>query len=140
MLIISPTLHEEVIRHCRTHYPKEACGLLAGEGDTLATGGELRAVAVYPMTNVEDSAIGYAMDPQEQLRAAKEMRQKNQHLIGIYHSHTASAAYPSSVDVSFAVSPDIAYVLVSLKDPAHPDFKSYRIDGGTLTSEDVRVI
>ncbi len=94
-------------------------------------------VAVYPMTNVEDSAIGYAMDPKEQLALERTMRDRSQRLLGIYHSHTATEAYPSSVDVSLAISPDLSYVLVSLKDRNTPDFKSYRIDGMTIVPEAV---
>ena len=131
MLTIQAALHEEVIAHCRSRYPKEACGILAGQDGVVAQ--------VYPMTNVEDSPIGYAMDPKEQLQIEKQMRQRQQRMAGIYHSHTASEAYPSSVDVRLAISPDVSYVLVSLKDPNQPDFKSYRIDGTTITTEPCRI-
>ena len=133
MLRIPAALRDEVIRHCLLAYPKEACGILAGSQDGPAGA----VVQVYPMTNVEDSPIGYSMDPKEQLRVERQMRQAGQRLLGIYHSHTASAAYPSPVDVSLAISPDISYVLVSLKDRARPDFNSYRIDGQTITPEPV---
>jgi proteasome lid subunit RPN8/RPN11 len=91
------------------------------------------------MTNVENSPIGYSMDPREQLRVEKRMRSLSQQLIGIYHSHTASAAYPSSVDVRLAISPDVSYVLVSLQDRERPELKSYRINGTVITPEDVAV-
>jgi len=94
-------------------------------------------VAVYPMTNVEDSAVGYAMDPKEQLALERTMRDRGQRLVGIYHSHTATEAYPSSVDVSLAISPEVSYALVSLKDRQQPVLKSYRIDGARITAEDV---
>ncbi len=131
MLTISQTLQEEVITHCRGRYPKEACGLLAAE---RADG---PIVQVYPMRNVEDSPIGYSLDPKEQLHVEKQMRQAGQRMAGIFHSHTASAASPSSVDVGLALSPDLSYVVVSLKDQARPAFKSYRIDGTQITEEAV---
>ena len=133
MLAISQALQGEVVAHCRTRYPKEACGLLAA----AAADGPI--VQVYPMRNVEDSPIGYSMDPKEQLQVEKQMRQRGQRMAGIFHSHTASAAYPSSVDVSLALSPELSYVLVSLKDQARPVFKSYRIDGAHIEEEPVRV-
>ena len=136
MLTIPKTLWDVIIAHCQSRYPKEACGLLAG-GKGQGTGGEGAVVAVYPMTNVEDSPIGYAMDPNEQLLIEKQMRQRGQRLLGIYHSHTASAAYPSSVDVGLAISPEVSYVLVSLQDRLHPSLKSYRIDGTIVTPEEV---
>lgn len=134
-LRMSKALYDEVVAHCQSRYPKEACGLLAGAKDA----DEPVVVQVYPMANVEDSPIGYAMDPKEQLQIEKHMRQRGQRLIGIYHSHTATEAYPSSVDVSLALSSEIAYVLVSLKDRQQPVLRSYRIDGAAVTAEDVRM-
>lgn len=125
-------LYEQVIVHCKSRYPKEACGYLAADAAGAVT-------CVYPMTNVEDSPIGYAMNPKEQLQAEKQMRSRGQRLAAIYHSHTASAAYPSSVDVRLAISPDVSYVLVSLQDRARPAFKSYRIDGQRITEEAVQI-
>ena len=132
MLRMPKSLYDEVITHCQREYPKEACGVLAGNGGVVTH--------AYPMRNVEDSPIGYSMDPKEQLVIEKAMRTKGQRMIGIYHSHTASAAYPSSVDVSLAISPDVSYVLISLKDQACPDVKSYRIDGTTITPEGVELV
>ena len=129
MLRISRVLYDEVIAHCRRHYPKEACGVLAGQEGVVAQ--------VYPMTNVEDSPIGYAMDPKEQLRVEKQMRVQGHLMVGIYHSHTTSEASPSSVDVSLAISPDISYVLVSLTDQARPVVRSFRIDGPRVSEEEI---
>ena len=135
-LTFSKALYDNMVDHCRSKYPKEACGILAGSaGRSVPTGQERLVLQLYPMTNVEDSPIGYSMDPKEQLTIEKQMRQRNQGMLGIYHSHTASDAYPSSVDVRLAVSPDISYVLVSLKDQDRPMVKSYRIDGGKVTPE-----
>ena len=89
------------------------------------------------MTNVEDSPIGYAMDPKEQLRVEKHMRQSGLQMLGIYHSHTATEAYPSSVDISLAISPDISYMLVSLREPEHPVLRTYRIRDGEVFKEDL---
>ena len=131
MVFLSKMLYEEMVAHCKREYPKEACGVLAGKGGVVEQ--------VYPMTNVEDSPIGYAMDPKEQLRVEKLMRSRNQQMLGIYHSHTASEAYPSSVDVSLAISPEVSYVLVSLKNREQPTCKSYRIQESTITREDLQV-
>ena len=86
MLTIPHTARDEVVAHCQRQYPKEACGLLAGANGI--------ATQVYPMRNVEDSPIGYAMDPNEQLRVERAMRSEGLRMAGIYHSHTATEAYP----------------------------------------------
>ena len=136
MLKLPQALYDEVIAHCHREYPKEACGILAGQDGEVVSGGEARrAVEVYPMTNVEGSPIGYSMDPREQLALDKRMRARRQRLFGIYHSHTASDAYPSPVDVNLAISPDISYVVVSLKDRARPVVRSYTIDGAAIVEE-----
>ena len=138
MVRLSRALREEIVAHCRSKFPKEACGILAGSSATSVPANQLGLVVHwYPMTNVEDSPIGYSLDPKEQLQVEKQMRQRGQRMVGIFHSHTSSDAYPSSVDVSLAISPDVSYVLVSLKDQAQPDVKSYRIEGTTITPEKV---
>jgi len=118
-----------MIAHCQREYPKEACGLLAAE----VVGGPV--AQVYPMRNVENSPIGYSLDPKEQLQIEKQMRNHGQRMVGIYHSHTASDAYPSSVDVSLAISPEVSYVLVSLRNRQQPVVKSYRITGTRVEEE-----
>ena len=135
MLRFSVTQFEAIVTHCQSRYPKEACGVLAGNGQPpVGAAGDV--VAVYPMTNVEDSPIGYALDPKEQLHVEKQMRAQKQKLLGIYHSHTASEAYPSPVDVRLAISPEISYVLVSLKNREKPVLKSYRIESEQIIPED----
>ncbi|MBI3324305.1 MAG: M67 family metallopeptidase [Candidatus Omnitrophica bacterium] len=132
MLRIPQALYDETVSHCRSEYPKEACGMLAGRGGSVE--------AVYRMRNVDESPISYAMDPKEQLQVMKRMRQANQEMLAIYHSHTASDAYPSPVDVRLAVYPDVAYVLVSLKRPDQPAVHSYRIIDGQISQDDLQVL
>ncbi len=129
MLRISKKLCHEIIEHCQRDYPKEACGMLGGR--------EGRVEQVYPMTNVDQSPISYQMYPKEQLQVMNRMRQATQQMLAIYHSHTASPAYPSPVDVTLAAYPDVAYVLVSLQDRAHPQLHSYRILDGKISKDDL---
>ena len=131
MLRLPKPLYEEVIAHCQREYPKEACGILAGNDHVVND--------LYPMTNVDQSPISYQMDPKEQLRIMKQMRVRTQEMLAIYHSHTASAAYPSPVDVTLAVYPDVSYVLVSLRDQAKPEVCSYRIQESVISREDLQV-
>lgn len=131
MLKISQALYNQVIAHCLSKYPKEACGILAG--------GEGVVAHMYPMRNVEDSPVGYSMDPKEQLAVEKQMRSKGQRMIGVFHSHTATEAYPSPVDVRLAISPEVSYVLVSLKNQTSPVLRSFHIDGSVIAEEPVVV-
>ena len=123
-------IYEEILAHCQREYPKEACGILAGRGQNVAK--------AFTMTNVDRSAISYQMDPKEQLRVMKQMRQDGQEMLAIYHSHTATAASPSPVDVKLAVYPDVSYVLVSLADRQRPQMRSFRIAEGAITPEELQ--
>ncbi|MGH3634073.1 MAG: Mov34/MPN/PAD-1 family protein, partial [Mycobacterium sp.] len=58
----------------------------------------------------------------------------------IYHSHTATEAYPSRTDVSLAAEPDAHYVLVSTRDPDQHELRSYRIVDGVVTEEPVTIV
>ena len=131
-------LYDQMVQHCLRDPKKEACGILAGSAAKVVPQDELwRVMQVYEMQNVENSPIGYSMDPKEQLAVERDMRTKHQKMLGIYHSYTARDAIPSPVDITLAISPDVSYVLVSLKDLNHPRVESYRIDGGRVDKEDV---
>jgi len=136
-LAIRREAQDEVVAHCLSVYPKEACGLLAGIRGVGPTEPQRVIAQVYRMKNIEDSPIGYSMDPREQLQIEKVMRQRQQWLAGIYHSHTATDAIPSPVDVSLTISPDVSYVIVSLKDRSNPVIKAYRIIDGEIFREDL---
>ena len=62
----------------------------------------------------------------------------------IYHSHTATEAYPSRTDIGLAGEPGAHYVLVSTREHGNNDgpveFRSYRIIDGEVTEEEVTVV
>jgi [CysO sulfur-carrier protein]-S-L-cysteine hydrolase len=58
----------------------------------------------------------------------------------IYHSHTATEAYPSRTDISYASEPEAHYVLVSTREADSHEFRSFRIVDGVVTEEDVDVV
>lgn len=115
---LSRELLDEMVSHCRAVSPEEACGILAGRNREVKK--------VYRMTNIEGSEITYRIDPGEQFRIMKEMRQKGLDMVAIYHSHPASVAYPSATDVKLAFYEEPAYVIVSLAE-SKPDVRVYTI-------------
>ena len=131
MLRIAQRLYDEMITHCRREVPREACGLLEGRDGVVAR--------VRPMTNVDQSPISYTMDPLEQLRAQKAMRAEGHQLLGIYHSHTASPAYPSQTDVQLATYPDVLYVVASLATQP-PTANAFRMRDGRIIEDDLQVM
>ena len=69
------------------------------------------------MINAERSPTFYRFDSGEQLRVWREMDARDEEPVVIYHSHTATEAYPSRTDISYASEPNAHYVLVSTRDP-----------------------
>lgn len=129
---------QEIIDHCIAGLPDEACGLLAAR--------EGRVVKVYPMRNARPGPASYEMEPEEQFRVLKEIRQAGWELGGIYHSHTSSPAYPSGTDVEraywpgalFPNYPGAVHVIVSLMDRSRAAVKGFTISDGRV--DEVRVL
>jgi [CysO sulfur-carrier protein]-S-L-cysteine hydrolase len=133
MLTISTALHDKIVTHARADHPDEACGVIAGPA------GSDRPVRFIPMLNAERSPTFYRFDSMEQLRVWREMDERGEEPVVIYHSHTATQAYPSRTDISYASEPGAHYVLVSTRDPDQAEFRSFRIVDGVVTEEEVRV-
>lgn len=115
---ISQALIDEMVAHAREDLPNECCGMLGGRD------GE--ATSVVRVENAAASPLRYEMDPQGQFDALKEIEDGGAELIGIYHSHTRSAAYPSQTDVNEArMWPEQVYVIVSLENEEAPDVKAF---------------
>ncbi|MEV7554815.1 M67 family metallopeptidase [Amycolatopsis sp. NPDC089917] len=134
MLRIRRELVDEIVAHARRDHPDEACGVIAGpEGSDSPE-------RFIPMVNAARSPTFYQFDSMDQLRLHRELEANGEVAVVIYHSHTATDAYPSRTDVSIASEPDAHYVLVSTKDPDSHQFRSYRIVDGEITEEPVEII
>ncbi len=129
--------YRDIVAHCYDGLPDEACGLLAGPAET---DGEPTGVvtSVYPCTNADASARTYTVDSRELLRAMRDAQSRHEDLVGVWHSHTHSDAYPSDTDVRQALEPFWIYVLVSLMH-AEPVLRAYRIRDGAVGECEVAV-
>jgi [CysO sulfur-carrier protein]-S-L-cysteine hydrolase len=132
MLLLPKLVHDQMVAHCLDGLPDEACGLLGGD---LESG---EAVTCYPTSNLAASAKLYTVDPAEHLRADRDAEASGHSIIGVFHSHTHTEAYPSPTDVAQAPDPGWHYVLVSLRD-VQPVLRSYRIVDEVVTEEPVRL-
>ena len=134
MLTIPKDLHDKIVAHARADHPDEACGVLAGPA------GSDRPERFIPMTNAARSPTFYEFDSTEQFRVWRDMDERDEEPVVIYHSHTATEAYPSRTDISYANEPGAHYVLVSTREPGSAEFRSYRIRAGEVTEEPVNVV
>ncbi|SNQ48149.1 CysO-cysteine peptidase [Frankia canadensis] len=134
MLRIDRACYEAIVAHARRDHPDEACGVVTGPV------GSDRPERFIPMENAERSPTFYRFDPMEQLRVWREMDDRDEEPVVIYHSHTATEAYPSRTDISLAAEPGAHYVLASTREPDSTEFRSFRIADGQVTEEPVEIV
>ena len=121
---IAPDLIEEILAHAREESPNECCGMIGG------TDGQARTV--YRATNAEASPLRYSIDAKEQFDLMRRIEDTGEELVGIYHSHTRSPAYPSQTDVNLAGWPDAVYLIASLEGQGDPDVRGFWIRDGKI--------
>ncbi len=143
MLTIDRATYDGIVAHAKRDHPDEACGVVAGPE------GSDRAERLVEMVNAAGSPTFYEFDSTDLFQLYKEMDQNDEEPVVIYHSHTATEAYPSRTDINLAMEPNAHYVLVSTRDcftegggnNAGPvEFRSHRIVDGEVTEEEVTVV
>ena len=134
VLSISASVLDAIVAHARRDHPDEACGIVAGP---IGSDRPDRHVA---MENAERSTTFYRFDSAEQLKVWRDMDDRDEEPVVIYHSHTATEAYPSRTDIALAPYPQAHYLLVSTRDPDVTEIRSYRIADGAVTEEPVQVV
>src|ERR1700693_4709739 len=124
-LRLTESQHTTIIGNCYDGLPHEACGLLVGP---LAIDGTPTGVITqaHPCRNVAASARTYTVDPKDMLAAVRAAEAVGDEIVGVWHSHTHTVAYPSPTDVNLAVDPTWFYVIVSLRD-GEPALRAYRV-------------
>lgn len=134
MLTISRAIADAIVAHARRDHPDEACGVVAGPA------GSDRPERFIPMLNAARSPTFYEFDSADLLKLYREMDDNDEEPVVVYHSHTGTEAYPSRTDVAYASEPNAHYVLVSTRDEADVEFRSFRIVAGDVTEEEVDVV
>jgi [CysO sulfur-carrier protein]-S-L-cysteine hydrolase len=132
MLSIEKKYVDEMVDQARLEAPNECCGLLAGKNE--------RVTQLYRTANTLHSPVRYNVDPLELIRVYQELGKRGWDLLGIYHSHPHSEAYPSAVDLRYAFFPRSHYFIVGLINPAQPQVRVFRITGGKIEEEELKVI
>ena len=138
MLQLARALFERIAEQGRAGKPLEICGLLAGHGGEAAS-----VLEIYPIDSLDRSELTYSMDPLQYLTAEKAAKAAGLELVGIYHTHPATQPYPSVTDVAQAHwgdtddlnFPGFSYLIVSLRDPANPEPRSFKIQGRRIPED-----
>ena len=137
MLVIAQDIVDAIVAHAKQDHPDEACGVVAGPE------GSGRPTRFIPMLNAAMSPTFYEFDSADLLALYREMDERDEEPVVVYHSHTATEAYPSRTDINLASEPNAHYVLVSTREhggAAGPvELRSYRIVDGEATEEEISV-
>lgn len=134
MLRLDRATYDAIVAHAKRDHPDEACGIVAGPEGTD------RPARFVPMLNAAGSPTFYEFDSADLLQLYKELDANEEEPVVVYHSHTATEAYPSRTDIAYASEPNAHYVLVSTREADTTEFRSYRIVEGVVTEEPVEVV
>ena len=136
VLQIRASLVQALWEHSEREHPIEACGVIAGSAaDRIPT-------RHIPMENSAYSPTFYEFESKALLALYKELDDRDEAPVVIYHSHTSTEAYPSRTDIAYAGEPDAHYVLLSTREEiaTRSEFRSFRIVNGTVTEEPVEIL
>jgi proteasome lid subunit RPN8/RPN11 len=135
VLTITGELRDAIVAHARRDHPDEACGVIAGP-----TGSD-RPERLVEMTNAARSPTYFELDSAELLALDRDIDRRDEDLVVIYHSHTATEAYPSRTDRSYMEwNPDAHWVLTSTREADTEEFRSFRLVDGEVVEEPVQLI
>jgi len=124
-------IYLEMLKEAERQEPLEACGLLAGK--------DMRVRKFYHLTNIEQSAVHFTMDPAEQFQALKDARHHGWEIIAVWHSHPATPPRLSEEDQKLAFMPDISYVVLSLAKGSRAKIRSFRLQQNEFTEQQIKI-
>lgn len=134
--MLTVSVYDHMVAACLDAWPLEACGLFAGSETEVAT-----ALACYPAHNAAQSSRVYTVEPKDLLQADRQAEAAGMGLLGVWHSHTHTDAYPSPTDIAKGDNPMLAgwrFAIVSLRHES-PSLRCYLLDGGVVVEEPVEL-
>ena len=119
-LVIPRDILDAMITHCLREAEDEGCGVLGGPPP--------RASAIYPLRNIAATAANrYDADPIDIIAAVRDLRERSEEIVAIYHSHPKWQAVPSKADLELNHYGGVPRIIVSLLDEP-PDVRAWRLD------------
>jgi [CysO sulfur-carrier protein]-S-L-cysteine hydrolase len=120
-ITLSQSIKKTLIQHAENENPNESCAILYGNGDTVSD--------VFLTKNIEESPVNFTISNDQLIEGYKIAEEKKLQVIGIFHSHPNSEAYPSSTDKKFMHSNPVAWIIYS---GANKNFKAYVLESEVL--------
>ncbi len=125
MIAVAQRVLDDVRAHARDEAPRECCGMLVG-----STG---RVVDSARSVNLDAGTTRFRIDPRDHIRAIRDARTRQLDVIGFYHSHPRSRAWPSATDVAEAGYAGVVHLIVGVDEQGAPELRLFTIDGTNVT-------
>ena len=121
MITLQSSQRDQILAYARAADPTECCGLIGGAEKS-------NAASIYPLRNIAgNTATSYEAAPEDLFSAQRQMRERGEELLAIYHSHPRSSEpEPSQTDVRLAYYPQAVYFIIGLAGPT-PVMRAFRI-------------
>ena len=120
-ITLSQSIKKTLIQHAENENPNESCAILYGNGDTVSD--------VFLTKNIEESPVNFTISNDQLIEGYKIAEEKKLQVIGIFHSHPNSEAYPSNTDKKFMHSNPVVWIIYS---GANKNFKAYVLKSDVL--------
>ena len=129
-ILMTAAVKQAIESHALAASPSECCGLLSGKNEIIT--------CLHPLRNDAPNAESrYYAAPEDLFSAMRRIRESDEMLFGIYHSHPRTPAYPSAADVDMAFYPEAVYFIISLEPGV--DMRAYRIDGSSIEGVSIEI-
>ncbi|NOQ15331.1 MAG: hypothetical protein GQ583_12750 [Methyloprofundus sp.] len=111
---------QNLLHHAQQTPEQEVCGLISSQHNT--------PLHSYPIKNTAANPQRFFnLDVQQQIQTMANMRDNNEQLFAIYHSHPSAPAIPSSTDIEQASYPDALYIIISLNTKGVLELRGYKM-------------
>lgn len=128
-LTLPRTMVDRVLAHARRDHPDECCGVIS------AVDG--KATTLVEMENSERSPTGFTFDSAQWLSVYRAMDDADEEPLVVYHSHTATEAYPSRTDIRWSATAGFPYWLLVSTRSEKDEVRAYTISDGIVSEVDL---
>jgi len=104
-IILSETDKKILSEYSENQKPNESCAILFGKNDIVSD--------LFLTENIEESPVNFTISNDQLIEGYKIAEQKGLDVIGIFHSHPDSDAFPSSTDKKFMQSNPVVWIIYS---------------------------
>ena len=124
-IIITETQKKILANHSDNEKPNEACAILFGITDKQKT----IVKEIFLTKNIDKSPVNFTISNEQLIQCYKTAEEKKMEVVGIFHSHPNSVAYPSNTDKKFMHSNPVIWVIYS---GTANEFRAYILESNVL--------